>query len=543
MSHVESRLKSQFEKNLLLFKQKLPEVYEKIQGTRINNFNLVVDGEGAVHLEDAAKNRIYPCKPVTFCQEQVEKYFNKPLVTDNKYEQAFVRNPNHKFIRNFNALIDDSAPYLTNESICSMEVIGVMLHANVGLGYQLEMLIKRCEIYNLILIEQSAELFLMSFFTIDWSPIISFFEREGRALHIFIDTNHTEINMRIRLFRETIGLHNMANTFIYTHLATPGSESFFRSYISQTYMNFYGVGFFDDEQTGLAHTIVNLDKKHRFFYYSPTYDNKQVAIVIGNGPSLDSHIDFLKDCKDKVVIFSCGTALSSLAKEGIKPDFHIETERNKHLTDWISQGTSEDFRRGICLLCLNTVSPEVVSLFDEVCVAKKVKDVGETVIDKFFDGFTLPALSMCNPTVSNAGVSFALNMGFKNIYLVGVDLGMKEDGYHHSKLSIYRDIELKAKRKDNCSLEKANKNYRQEGNFGGEVLTNSTLHNSAQIMTNCIGLHRQKFGKIHAYNLNDGIKIHGFEPRTIKRNERIYNHHMPAAGPGCGWQDRLLAKL
>ena len=73
---------------------------------------------------------------------------------------------------------------------------------------------------------------------------------------------------------------------------------------------------------------------------------------------------------------SCGTALSSLSKRKIKPDFHVEMERNIDVKDWLEVGTEADDRNGVTLLCLNTCAPDVIKMFSDACIAKNPMTAG-----------------------------------------------------------------------------------------------------------------------------------------------------------------------
>ena len=98
-------------------------------------------------------------------------------------------------------------------------------------------------------------------------------------------------------------------------------------YFSRYSMQGLGLGFFDDEQQGFAHTIHNINAGYAFFSHGADIENLPPVLLIGNGPSLDSHVNFIRQHQADSIIISCGTALSSLAKVGIKPDFHVEMER------------------------------------------------------------------------------------------------------------------------------------------------------------------------------------------------------------------------
>ncbi len=53
-----------------------------------------------------------------------------------------------------------------------------------------------------------------------------------------------------------------------------------------------------------------------------------VGVVVGTGPSLNKSLDYLKAIQDKVIIFSCDTAMKILLSHGITPDFVASIERD-----------------------------------------------------------------------------------------------------------------------------------------------------------------------------------------------------------------------
>ena len=70
-----------------------------------------------------------------------------------------------------------------------------------------------------------------------------------------------------------------------------------------------------------------------------------VAFVIGSGPSLDELLPIIEAHKDRAVIISCGTALTVLARKGIKPDFHVEIERTDLTYEFMADPKHRDFVR------------------------------------------------------------------------------------------------------------------------------------------------------------------------------------------------------
>ncbi len=73
----------------------------------------------------------------------------------------------------------------------------------------------------------------------------------------------------------------------------------------------------------LKSTITSLEKKYSLPLLSDNKDKfKNIpAIIVSAGPSLGKNIDVIKKHSDKALIFCVGTALKTLCKKGITPDF------------------------------------------------------------------------------------------------------------------------------------------------------------------------------------------------------------------------------
>ena len=150
----------------------------------------------------------------------------------------------------------------------------------------------------------------------------------------------------------------------------------------------------------------------------------------------------------------------------------------------------------------------MVSLFEEVCLALKPNDLGKLVFDDYYPNSGLHPLAICNPTVTNAGLSFAISMGFQSIILIGVDLGMKQEGEHHSQLSVYFDVERAKKERFHRFKKEAN-SQKIPGNFGEDVYTNPKLHATKTNLEILLRHTHRVVDGIKVYNPNDGAFIDG----------------------------------
>lgn len=520
LENVQQRIRAQFQANMAALQQYLPDIFQRFSQYQPKELTLGWDARGYLNLVNMHNNMpVYPQNPEQYAQIQVEEFIRTPLVASVAFYKGKIINQRHSHGRLTNDLVDKTAEYIAASQPDCKAPIGTLIVTGCGMGYHLELLMKKLDVRNLIIYEAHMDCMYASLHCIDWRPILEKLSRPKRLLQLYLAFDPVVAIRNMRTLKEKIGMHNLIYTYIYRHLDSPQEASYIEQFYRENHLNFFGAGFFDDEQVGLSHTIHNLNNHTKIFKANTAAARALPAFIIGNGPSLDEHIEFIKEHRENAVLFSCGTALSSLSKAGIKPDFHVEMERNVNIVEWIKQGTTEAQRKGLTLLCLNTSSPKVIELFDDACMAKKPFDIGESLIDQAMGGLSIPSLTTPNPTVTNAGLSFVLHMGFSTIYLIGVDLGLASDGKHHSKLSIYQDLENKTKEKGHSPIENTDNNYLIPANFSGQVSTNHILDNSRQNMEYLMYVFLQKNPHIRGFNSNRGAKIAGFT--AIEKTEIV----------------------
>jgi hypothetical protein len=512
MQQLQLELEVRFKKNMEVFRQAAKPIYDQFIAYTPQELRLSFDADGYLNLVNYNLNNkpVYMEDPKNFAAKQVDDFRQRPSVTGITFAKSKIINERHIHPPLINELIDEYQTLNEGATVSSHVPVGMMLMTGCGLGYQIPLLLKHMDLRNLTIFDPHKDSFYASLHVIDWEPILVHFCQPGHMIKFLIGMEADDAMAELKLLPDKIGLHKMVYTFVFRHFNSEKEDSFVQRYRREFHLLASGTGFFDDEQISLAHTTHNLNHRLPIFKHTPQALGLPPVFVIGNGPSLDKQIDFIKANQEKVLLISCGTALGSLAKVAIKPDFHIEMERNSNVRAWIEQGTTPEFRAGITLLCLNTASPEVTQLFDSVCIARKPNDIGEFLITENVPD-TL-ALQLCNPTVTNAGLSYAVSMGFKEIYLLGVDLGTAPDAQHHSKLSLYYDLEKKTQSTGFTLFEQSKNSYKLKGNFGGEVSSNPILDATRFNMEILLRIASRSLGDVRCYNPNSGAYIEGAEP-------------------------------
>jgi len=499
---LQMEMELQFQRNMALFKEFAKPIYDQFFDYTPTELKVGIDSNGDLNLINTQDGKpVYNSNPKEFCKKQVDSYAQNPrwfkvrhaTPSDDYFFQTL-------FLQE---LLDKYQDQINAQSGNFNNPIGVLIMNGCGLGYQITELIKKAEIYNLIIFEAHRDSFHACLHTLDWEPIIRYFQRPGRRIRMFLGASNDVTINRLRTFSLEAGLYNLTNTYVYQHLQSDKALAFTKQLREQFHLALTGTGFLEDEQICIAHTIENMNRNVAVMKKSKHLDVLPPAFVVGNGPSLDGLLETLKEQQHHAIIISCGSTLGTLYKAGIVPDIHVEMERTDGTTQMLLEITDEEYRKKIPILGLNTVPPESLAFFKRAAVATKSNDPGEYIMQNIF-GKKMPSLVLSNPTCTNTGLSFAIELGFKEIYLAGVDLGMKDESKRHASLSQYNDSSskvLNAVQHQEAGLE-------VKGNFGDFVKTTQILDTSRANME----VAAKNNPQVKIYNLSDGAFIEATQP-------------------------------
>ncbi len=255
--------------------------------------------------------------------------------------------------------------------------------------------------------------------------------------------------------------------------------------------------YFEHSRFGTTHTKWAVENNIGFYRKSGvpelSRNLSEVAVfIVGNGPSLDN-------------LLSCGTALQAMHSNGIVPDFHAEVESNRATFDWASRIGDKEYLKQINFISCNGVHPDTAMLYQNTYLAFKEGESSTVFMKELFPELDIPYLHFAYPTVSNFVINYVLELGFKQVYLFGVDLGMIDVNHHHSKSSGYY-------KKDGDELfnhaERVDTSLVVRGNFRPYVNTKFEFNMSKSVIEKTL----TAFSDADVYNLNDGAKIAGSPP-------------------------------
>lgn len=498
------------EENLEFFKKKVPNIYSKFVDYKPKYYNLVADPITGINLEYNGRP-VYPESPDIFNKRLVDEFSIKPRYNKIDSMPRYVPGgEDDVHIKTMNQLLEAISPLKDLQAKQSLQAVtNLMFMFGIGTGQQISYLNDKTTIRNLVIFEPEDDIFYASLQTLNWVEVFASAEKENRTVALFVGLSVQAAYDALIGFLRDRGLHNSAKVYVYKTLNSDKIDALLNTINDRMPMIMRSVGYYDDERISLAHTHQNLKNKMPILASHALAENRYFSVpvfLVGNGPSLDAAEDFLRDNQHKGIIISSGTAIGSLAAMGIKPDFHVEIERNYPVFEWLNSSTTKEYRKGITMLGLNTVHPDVFSLFDTAGMALKTNDLGLQYVSTMIRGEEyLVNLANSNPTVVNGAMAFAVAMGALEIYTFGTDFGLPDNKTHHSKHSIH----YKVKDVEGLDFYKA-EGHPVQGNFKEKVLTNHTL-TGARIN---VELLLEMFPYVRVYNTADGAYIKGTKAIT-----------------------------
>ncbi|WP_026970393.1 motility associated factor glycosyltransferase family protein [Aliagarivorans marinus] len=495
---MEAVSSSKYSANLDALKEIAPELasrlahrshsFYKLKLTSANDFSI---GDEAFYGGDGQKETLV----------QLQNFRRSPT----HYSLSFKNTPNaqnlhQKVINQLNEAANrlgrkDGKPYASN-----------LIALGCGMGYHLTQLSEEFSLKHIVLVEPSDAQLLALLELGDLHSLVASCKSNGGTVHILQPKSVPEFSRAMLDIFDHNGWGFLAEVTLYRHYNSELFDAVMGQFAEMRQGWLSAWGFFDDELIGLKHSVANA-KKHVFRVNRNTVNLRTnlPVLIIGNGPSLDNELEYIKEKQRDFIIVSCGTAIAPLRKSGIQPDFHAEMERSLFTARVQAPWFEPSFAKNVTLLALNTVAQEITNLFPKAILFSKKNDVGKAVLSQAC-GVDLTDLSYCNPTVTNFAVGAIASLGFTNINLVGCDYGFKEDTHHHSRTSDYYDFKgpLKTVR------------YKSEikvRGVDGNLIHSNRIFNQARLSMERLS---RKLVGYQLSNCSAGASISGFRQRSLK---------------------------
>nr|WP_136249975.1 6-hydroxymethylpterin diphosphokinase MptE-like protein [Ningiella ruwaisensis] len=393
-------------------------------------------------------------------------------------------------------------------------------------GYIVNHLLKTHKVENLFISEPNPDFFYASLFAINWRAIFEDIDASERRIYINVGEASSQLYADINAQFMVLGPHLLNETYFLQTYQNSVLDLVIKDVRDQLRITFSLSENIDHVIYGMTHTRHALAQKIPVMAKdAPKRLSKATRnlplFIVGNGASLDNTINELIQVRDKVLVVSCGTALQALYQYGVTPDFHAEVEQCRATFDWPSRIADFDYLKKITLVSINGIHPDTCALYKNTLMAFKAGESSTlsafAMLGKDFSNKTFATLKTAFPTVANLALNFFLELGFNNIYLMGVDLGFVDYDKHHSAKSGYYE-QGKEILNYRASVDKGLPTC---GNFRDTVYTKAEFHISRLILEQTLSAY-----KADCYNLSDGVLIKGASP-LAKEDVFIINDDIP----------------
>nr|WP_290444157.1 6-hydroxymethylpterin diphosphokinase MptE-like protein [Pseudoalteromonas sp. XMcav2-N] len=389
---------------------------------------------------------------------------------------------------------------------------GTLVILGSGAGYHISELLQRINYSDVIVIEPHAEQWAMTCIHSDLQALQRLCQQRSGTLSVLSCSEFTHFEQAFKQLIKQHGTQLVADISVFRHYSHPLFDQLLAEFKAWRNSALSMWGFVEDELMGLRHTQSN-SQKHRITGHGAALSGvgEVPVVVVGNGPSLDQDITYLKSVRNRVLVASCGTALNALLHNNIVPDLQIEMERTA-ATFYLKKEQLTDPRlNDVVLIGLNTLYPAFVDQFKYRILFAKGHDLGAHALASRQPGLT--PLFHCNPTVTNMATAALCRLGFQHLILLGCDYGYETAQHHHSRHSGYFNPD--------SALSEARfaAEFSVRGNFCDKVYT-TRIYNESRLAQEAL-LRTQP--RLRVDNTSHGAFIEG--TRTIRLADITLGEH------------------
>ena len=533
--HSGEHLESLIQHNIrLLAPHMRPSLVKRLSEEPPLNVKAINPGTAEANMTVEGKPVYVPDAP-TFCREQVEAYCQSPT----RYNYDI--NSLHSFdntgtgedeisvsiIRKLNEAVTDDLSNKPRED----NFAGYLICLGLGLGLHLPDLVTQTQFRDLIIYDPCLDTLRCSLHSLDWELVVKTVEQRGGRIKFVFELDADLATRAIMAFLREENFTLIEGTYIYRHYPLVGINEVLGKLVELSQDLIIYNGWLEDEMIHFRNGMRNFLYRDMYLLNERINDPAKLpAFIIGSGPSLEKDIERIRELADQAVIFSCGSSIRILLSHGIKPDFHCELENVFNTVPVIAEVAGKFDLSGITLITSATVQPAVLDFFDNHIVF--FREGGGAVRWLQQDKIQFDHAS---PSCTNVGARTAIQMGFQELYLFGIDLGSVQADRHHASGSIYNAADEAgiSDRVDEMGLQIETYPLTTEGNFRDVVHTSPLM----LFMKNSFELLALNYPEIRIFNCSDGARITATHP---KKSSDIPSRPSQSK---AGWIRSLCKKL
>lgn len=177
----------------------------------------------------------------------------------------------------------------------------------------------------------------------------------------------------------------------------------------------------------MTRQLINISENKRSLKLLNDLFKEKTCVILGGGPSLDSDLDWIKKNQDNLTIIAVSRVSKTLLKNNITPHMVVCVDPYD-----VSFDVSKEFlliSKEVLFINANCVTSPLLSQWPGRSVFIGARFPWKEASDE-------DCSVIAGPTVTNTALKAAIEMGFSNILLSGVDLCYSPSGVTHAKDSI-----------------------------------------------------------------------------------------------------------
>lgn len=494
----EDAVAARFARNLAAFERYAPQLHSRLAHMDHLATRLTADDAGRIDIV-FGDGALYHADAVDYTNAQLAEYFARP-------ERVYIS------MKTANKLLGLAGEF-ARWSVAFPETHNIPMTQNrtgndasyvfvygVGLGLHLAPLAAHAQCRDLILVEPNFEHLRHSLSVIEWDEIFASVHAAGGSVYFIFEREIDAISSRIReIVRET-GTAFLDGSYVFQHFGSGMLNGARQAFHDDFALHIYGLGFYEDEVVMMSNAITNLGRGTTKVIASPLPVRDTPVIVCGSGPSIDKDMDFIIANRENVILVSLGSSLRALRSHGLTPDYHVELENEEANARNVRNAVEEfGIPEGTTLIASTSVRPEVCRYFSD-----RVFYFRDRVSSTMLLSSGADPLGACGPAVANAALITLLYMGFRKMYLFGIDMGTRERDTYHAAATYIGMGKMPEWGGDN--------RFEVPANFGGTAYTEGILAWSRFTFENVVRLHRD----LDCINCSDGVRIAHVTPQLSR---------------------------
>ncbi len=500
----------QLKKNLYYFKLHCPQLFERFAHYTPVSSLYTLDQNAQPNIEH---NNTYLLGGTQALNQDITDFFTSPLRRKSSLGTSELRTT--YCLQDFHTERLRQIYHAHNtqkNNTETIQTIPLIVFLGMGLGTQIQKIIDQAHIQHAIVYEPNNDIFYASMHEIDYEALLHYFSKNGRSLTLQIGITPEQAILELtHKIRFEIG-YSAIETYVFKQNLNQTTYTYFQLFSEMIKNSFHGLGYTEDEIIGYIHTIEKLKLGSKYLNKGQAITTLP-AIIIGAGPSLDHSIQTLQRIQHHAILLSCSSSLEVLYQHGIQPDFHVEMERTRPVPEKIAMFKDKQYLKKIHLLSVNTLHPNMMGYFKSERFVFKENDVSTDIIRTLQMQHmnavphieTTPHIDVVphtHPTSGNAAATIAIHLGFKNLYLFGLDFGMHSEDKHHSQDSLYYNQEWE------FYADKIAGEMEVRGNFVPHIMTTQLLNAGRVSLEQVLSDNPD----VTCFNTSDGVYIHGTQP-------------------------------